>query len=210
MLNFGMNYLWPTPVLRLNLLEMGAIDPNHHAWLKNYADRPELVSAGAEAFGDREKFFTRYNYEPFDQAIEPELRQFKEMMLSLCDSYAKSTLIDTLPDHVKKTYMWFVIQHSGNVKEAVDPHCHEGSDVSFCYYLEVPKDESGQVCFIDPRGCVGRGGFVIPRASSIERHQPTEGDLLMFPRYANHYTTPNMDTLNRKVIAGSVAYNRGS
>lgn len=49
---------------------------------------------------------------------------------------------------------------------------------------------------------------MVPRHALVKIIQPSEGDLIMFPRYLMHYTTPNTDDVTRRVIAGSVKYER--
>jgi oxalate decarboxylase/phosphoglucose isomerase-like protein (cupin superfamily) len=104
--------------------------------------------------------------------------------------------------------MWFVVQRPSQPNDAVHAHYHEGSDLAFVYYLSMPEDGSGQLVLMDPRGTVGRGGFVVPRHALVRIIQPKEGDLILFPRYLMHYTTPNNGNVTRRVVAGSVKYER--
>ena len=87
-------------------------------------------------------------------------------------------------------------------------HYHEGSDLAFVYYLTMPKDGSGQLVLMDPGARSGEAVLVVPRHALVKIIQPSEGDLIMFPRYLMHYTTPNTDDVTRRVIAGSVKYER--
>jgi hypothetical protein len=205
----GLQWKWATPVLHVNLLESGEMCPELHSALQAFADRhehdlrhdPSLLKSSSNAY-------TRYRSEVFAQATDAHLIEMRDRMNELCDCYVAAVYGPELPPHVRHTQMWFVLQHENDANEAVHAHYHEGSDIAFVYYLNVPTDGSGQVVFIDPRGPVGRGAFALPRHTLTTHVQPAEGDLMIFPRYLMHYTTTNTDSHTRRVIAGSVRYDK--
>lgn len=207
----GLQWKWATPVLHVNLLESGDMPSELHAALQRFADRseselrydPALLKSSSNAY-------TRYRSEIFTQATDPHLIDMRERMNALCDRYVTAVYGPDLPPHVRRTQMWYVLQHENDASEAIHAHYHEGSDIAFVYYLNVPRDGSGQVVFIDPRGPVGRGAFALPRHTLTTHVQPAEGDFIIFPRYLMHYTTTNTDARTRRVIAGSVRYEKAS
>jgi hypothetical protein len=205
----ALQWKWATPLLHVNLLETGQMPRALHTALQRFADHneselvndPALLNASSNAY-------TRYRSQVFSQATDPALIEVRDRMDALCDRYVAECYGTDLPPHIKRIQMWFVLQHANDAAEAIHAHYHEGSDIAFVYYLNVPSDGSGQLVFIDPRGPVGRGAFVLPRHTLTTQIQPAEGDLLIFPRYLMHYTTTNTDPQTRRVIAGSVRYEK--
>lgn len=205
----GLQWKWATPVLHVNLLESGEMPHELHAALQIFAEEnehelrydPALLKSSSNAY-------TRYRSEVFTHATDPALLEMRERMNALCDRYVAAVYGPDLPPHVRRTQMWYVLQHENDANEAIHAHYHEGSDIAFVYYLNVPQNGSGQVVFIDPRGPVGRGAFALPRHTLTTHISPAEGDFMVFPRYLMHYTTTNTDGQTRRVIAGSVRYDK--
>jgi hypothetical protein len=205
-----LQYLWPTPFLHINLIDEGIVSKKLHVWLDRYAEKnSRRLKSDIKGFTSHEKRFVRYDLSVFQSPRLPELRQIKKTLAALCDDFIEKTAVNPLPKHKKTALMWFVIQNPNNAEETVSPHYHEGSDVAFAYYLSVPKDESGKIVFLDPRGGINRGGMVIPKHHVFLSITPKPGDLVMFPRYLYHYSTLNTDRkTKKKVLSGSVCYDR--
>jgi len=200
-------WLWPTPIMHYNLRESGQVGAELHEALQTYSEQNQSRLLNDERRSATvQTLYTRYDTGVFKRTRNPQLKTIRELLLAECDNYAQQVYGEQISQAQRHHTMWFVVQRSGQAKDAVHAHYHEGSDMAFVYYLTMPTDGSGQLVLMDPRGTVGRGGFVVPRHALVNIIQPKEGDLIMFPRYLMHYTTPNSDTVTRRVIAGSVKY----
>lgn len=205
----GLEWKWATPVMHVNLLQTGAMPREFHRALQQFADGHEQSLRHDPALlGSASNAYIRYRTDVFSEATDAILIEMRERMNALSDRYVAAVYGENLPPHVRRTEMWFVLQHENDSAEAIHAHYHEGSDIAFVYYLNVPSDGSGQLVFVDPRGSIGRGAFALPRHRLTTHVQPAEGDLLVFPRYLVHYTTTNTDPQTRRVIAGSVRYEK--
>ncbi|CAM3573783.1 2OG-Fe(II) oxygenase [Bordetella sputigena] len=203
----AIQWLWATPVSHVNLLDSGVVDPSVHQALQDFAAEHEDELANDERrSATATTKYTRYDTQVFERTRNDNLDAIRSIILSQCDAYAAEVYGEAMREYEQRVTMWFVVQRNGHAKDAVHAHYHEGSDLAFVYYLTTPKDGSGQIALMDPRGPIGRGGFAVPRHSLIKFIEPQEGDMIIFPRYLMHYTTPNTDTRTRRVIAGSVAY----
>jgi hypothetical protein len=207
MIDYGMNSLWVTPIKRQNLLDDGLVDPDLHRWLEQCAQRPEVTPRDYENLYLSSQMFQRHNQEIFKNPHEPELQEIKRILTRVADEYVGEVFGEIGP-HDLESVLWFVRQRSGQDTDAVSPHFHERGDVVFCYYLDVPADGSGRICFLDPRGCIGRGGYSIPRNHPLIQVEPRRGDIIISPRYVLHYTTTNTDSHDRSGIAGILRYER--
>ncbi len=195
--------------MHYNLRESGRVDAGLHDALQAFSERNQgRLLNDEKRSATLETLYTRYDTGIFKRTRNPQLKAIRQLILEECDDYAAQVYGDQVRQARRDHTMWFVVQRSGQAKDAVHAHYHEGSDLAFVYYLTMPKDGSGQLVLMDPRGTVGRGGFVVPRHALVNIIQPCEGDLILFPRYLMHYTTPNTDNVTRRVIAGSVKYER--
>jgi hypothetical protein len=202
-----MNSLWVTPIKRQNLLHEGVVDEDLHQWLEKCAERDEVTPRGYENLYKPSEMFQRHNQQIFKNPEAPELREIKRILTKVADEYVSEVFGEIAP-HDLESVLWFVRQRSGEATDAVSPHFHERGDVVFCYYLDVPGDGSGRICFLDPRGCIGRGGYSIPRNHPLIQLEPKRGDMVISPRYVLHYTTTNTDGHDRSGIAGVLRYER--
>jgi hypothetical protein len=201
--------LWPTYVLHINLLEKGLVSTSLHEWLDRYAEENhEALTGKMDRLKSQENLYQRYDLSVFQSPKTDELKQIRQTIIDISDEFVRNTIVDPIPPHVKKTLMWFVIQHPNRDIESVSPHYHEGSDIAFAYYLSVPNNQSGRMVMLDPRGTMNRGGLVLPRHRLFADICPKRGDLIMFHRHLVHYSTLNTDLHNRKVIGGGVCYDR--
>ena len=97
-----------------------------------------------------ETLYTRYDTGVFKRTRDPQLKAIRELLLTECDSYAHEVYGEQIHQAKRHHTMWFVVQRSGQAKDAVHAHYHEGSDLAFVYYLTMPKDGSGQLVLMDP------------------------------------------------------------
>lgn len=202
MLEYGMNYMWSTPVRAGNLLKEGVVGERLHSWLEKYADHPRFISGPVS----RARYFARHDDSVFARPAHRELARIKGILIARADQYVRETVANPLPEHDKHATFFFVIQHPNNFAEALLPHYHEGSDVGLVYYLSTPSNGSGALAIFDPRGLISRGGRAFQKQMPGFDYSPRRGDLLILPRYVLHYTNVNTDANDRKVIAGVVKY----
>lgn len=201
--------MWPTPILHVNLLEQGLVSESLHEWLDNYTEENhEALTGKVDRMMSYENLYMRYDLSVFNPPKQEKLAEIKSIISATCDEFIRQTVVSPIPPHKQKALMWFVIQHPNNEVEGVSPHYHEGSDVAFAYYLSVPNNGSGRLVALDPRGTTNRGGLALPRHRIFNDICPKRGDLIMFPRYLVHYSTLNTDSHNRKIIGGSISYDR--
>lgn len=205
MIEYGMNALWVTPIQRINLLREGIVSKKSHTWLEKFAHRPDITPRNQKNVFKVSERYQRHNQKIFANPKEPELIDIKKKLIRLADEYINEIYGD-VASHRIESLLWFVRQRQNVGEDAVTPHYHERGDVVFCYYLNAPKNGSGLICFVDPRGCIGRGGYAISRNHPVIALQPEAGDLVISPRYVMHYTTPNTEKKDRNGIAGLLRY----
>lgn len=149
--------------MHYNLRESGRVDTGLHEALQAFSERNQSRLLNDEKrSATLETLYTRYDTGIFKRTRNPQLKAVRELILAECDDYAAQVYGDQVRQARRDHTMWFVVQRSGQAKDAVHAHYHEGSDLAFVYYLTMPKDGSGQLVLMDPRGTVGRGGFVVP------------------------------------------------
>jgi uncharacterized protein (TIGR02466 family) len=81
-------------------------------------------------------------------------------------------------DGSQSVFIWATVHTQGSAHRT---HFHENSGLSGVYYVQVPCG-SGGIAFYDPRG--GRPPF-----TSTHKHDPKEGELLVFPSWLQHSVT---------------------
>jgi len=76
------------------------------------------------------------------------------------------------------------------------PHTHPNALLSGAYYVQVPKNNSGQFILMDPRSqpWVMQPEFQeqLPGNSQIQQIPPEEGRLIMFPSWLEHSVGQNL------------------
>jgi hypothetical protein len=205
MIEYGMNALWVTAIQRINLLKEGIVSRKLHNWLEKYAHNPDVTPRSRENIYKVSQRYQRHNQKIFADPKEPQLIEIKKKLIGLADEYVKEVFGEVAP-HRLESLLWFVRQRQNTADDAVTPHFHERGDVVFCYYLSAPKNGSGLICFVDPRGCIGRGGYAVSRQHPVIAVQPKAGDLIVTPRYLLHYTTTNTEKADRNGICGLLRY----
>jgi hypothetical protein len=90
----------------------------------------------------------------------------------------------------------------------IRPHTHGVALVGWCYYIATPPG-SGALAFFNPAGSTswdllyhpeqpGRS----PHYEYLWRHEPEEGDLIIFPSWLSHYVEPTNSDQPRISVAG--------
>lgn len=108
---------------------------------------------------------------------------------------------------------WYITNMWANVNRYKDyniSHIHTGTDWSFVYYVEVPKD-SGNLVFVDPRirkrSSVSDGineTYDNPFTHDIYVVAPLVGKFVLFPSYLEHYVECNTTENKRISISGNI------
>jgi len=99
---------------------------------------------------------------------------------------------------------WININGSGDYNQ---PHTHPGNTWSGVYYVRTggpaaaERPMSGVIEFIDPRArCDLEGNLAVRHAGTL-RVTPTDGTLLIFPSYLEHYVHPYWGAGERITLA---------
>nr|WP_312474686.1 hypothetical protein [Achromobacter ruhlandii] len=145
-------WLWPTPIMHYNLRESGRVDAGLHDALQAFSERNQgRLLNDEKRSATLETLYTRYDTGIFKRTRNPQLKAIRQLILEECDDYAAQVYGDQVRQARRDHTMWFVMQRSGQAKDAVHAHYHEGSDLAFVYYLTMPKDGSGQLVLMG--GC---------------------------------------------------------
>jgi uncharacterized protein (TIGR02466 family) len=98
-------------------------------------------------------------------------------------------------------YSWFSV-HTQNSSH--DFHVHDDSMLSAAYYVSVP-DGSGNIVFLDPRGHHPihelQDSLPQPPFISFHRHEPRNGDIVIFPSWLPHGVMPTQGSEARVSLA---------
>jgi len=85
------------------------------------------------------------------------------------------------------------------------PHDHGSFHWSGCYYASIPEtaeERSGNIEFLDPRGCVGFNPAEVSLIFAPKfQVAPKAGQMLIFPSYLRHWVYPNQEDADRISIA---------
>ena len=143
------------------------------------------------------------------------------------DNCAGQLEFQEVVDHVGETFK--IIYQQNNYREGVTYtitnlwanvnryrdfnkfHFHPNSDWSFSYYVKVPPN-SGDIVFVDPK--IRRlmrshaefcNNLNNPSQQSEFRIFPTDGKLVIFPAWLEHYVEPNGSQEARISISGNIS-----
>lgn len=116
---------------------------------------------------------------------------------------AQTTLIGfSLETHDIQGQGWVNINGKGGFNT---PHDHGSFHWSGCYYVSVPEtveERSGNIEFLDPRGCVGFNSAEVSHLFAPKfQVAPQAGQMLIFPSYLRHWVYPNQEDADRVSIA---------
>ena len=123
-----------------------------------------------------------------DQAVldMPAFAALKEAIVKLAQAALHETL-GSLPGF--RLQSWINIHDRGGFNFL---HVHEGSLLCGCFYLQVPEG-SGPLVFRDPRPGVIHAGITGNGANAYKdiRLAPSDGLLVLFPSWLEHYVEPH-------------------
>ncbi len=107
-------------------------------------------------------------------------------------------------EKVKITEMWSIINKKNSFNES---HIHPNSFLSSAYYVRAPKN-CGNIIFNNPNQ-ISRNRF--PKdikktefSANIQKIEPKEGTLLIFPSYLWHSVEPNTSEKDRIIVSFNV------
>jgi uncharacterized protein (TIGR02466 family) len=125
-------------------------------------------------------------------------RSLKQIIERNCVAYLQSTGVQTDKEVNANTACWAMIMR-GDAQSQV--HCHPGADLSGVYYVKVPEENPGNLCFLDPRP--GAKNNRIFQKDTKMIFKPREGLGLVFPSWVDHYVEPH----NTKGTRISISFN---
>jgi hypothetical protein len=172
-MNYGMNNLWPTPVL-----------------LETIANTDILNAAVDEILTTVDLSFPPSDFQGYDVLEEggPALRQFKKDVVEpLFDKYLKEVYGFSLHDTEYNLRSWM----TGTGHSYMIPvHNHSGAAVSAVFYLLCEEeDKGGELFLIDPRSNANRGYLNrMKEPFAPKTFAPKSGEALIFPSYLYHQT----------------------
>ncbi len=107
-------------------------------------------------------------------------------------------------DKVKITEMWSIINKKNSFNAS---HIHPNNFLSSVYYVQAPKN-CGKIIFNNPNQ-VSRNKFPLDIkktefSANIQKIEPKEGVLLLFPSYLWHSVESNMSDDDRIIISFNV------
>lgn len=168
----GMNYYWPTPILKDTISDKNILNETVNYILTNFTNEDLKVSLSMKD----ENLFSDKNYNDFKNKI----------VIPSFQKYIKLQNIDI--DLSKKEFFvkgWI----TGNKSSYFVPkHNHSGSMLSAVFYLLCEEqNQGGALAIHDPRHNANRG-YTSEFNSWFEkiRFFPKSGDILIFPSFAYH------------------------
>ena len=104
----------------------------------------------------------------------------------------------------KITEMWSIINRRNSYNES---HIHPNNFLSSVYYVEAPKD-SGSIIFNNPNQ-VSRNRYPLDIkktefSANLQKIEPKEGTLLLFPSYLWHSVEENKSDEDRVIISFNI------
>lgn len=125
-------------------------------------------------------------------------RLLKQIIETNCITYLQSIGVQIDREVNANIACWAMIMRE-NAQSQV--HCHPGADLSGVYYVKVPEENPGSLCFLDPRP--GAKNNRIFQKDTKMIFQPREGTGLVFPSWVDHYVEPH----NTKETRISISFN---
>lgn len=211
--------LFPTLVYQNSLEDASDLQPLFATARQQYGFRPEGGSGGQHFTGEyhgQSRLHQSADLDPFFAHLA------QHVALYLRSLGMKPELFDV---HCLKT--WFVIceppDESANDQpaDALVPHNHSGSDISWVYYVDVPDDcpairfHAGRTPASAPFESAFHYDWQDDQKSSLSTInwwnsdvwsiQPSTGDLLIFAGHQLHSVESNHTSATRLSVAGDIA-----
>jgi hypothetical protein len=177
-MNYGMNQMWPTPVLKGKMNNKKLIDDVINHILLKYGHSNKISSdiLGENLFDD--KYFDEFK----NKIVLPSFHQFynAEFNKKLPSNFCLRAWITGY-----------------GASYAMPKHNHSGSQLSAVFYLiSEDKHNGGKLVLSDPRFNANRGytnDFL--KWFNTEKYLPSSGDFIIFPSFLYH----NVETFMGKL-----------
>ena len=171
-MNYGLNNCWPTPILYDTI------------------DNSDIMSRTINhILTNIDLDFRPIDFQEFDILKDggEVLQEFKEsVVIPTFQKYIKQLDIEECSSYSIKS--WLAGPNTGYM---IPIHNHSGASLSAVFYLLCEDDKGGELHFQDPRSNANRG--YIKSFGKLFQTQtifPKSGDIIMFPSYVYHYTSP--------------------
>jgi hypothetical protein len=188
-MQYGMNNLWPTPIMYDRIEEQTILDnflqeifmtinlDNTPSDYKSDGPKYDLIAEGGDA---AQEFKDKIIIPKF----EKYLNNFGESLTDLGD------------------YRFITGMPATGHKYHFPAHSHREAIISATFYLSCEEQNNGGgIEFMDPRTNADRGyKSHLKELFGSRGIQPKSGDILMFPSFAYHYTIPFYGT--RRIVLG--------
>jgi len=178
-MQYGMNYLWPTPIMYDRIEETEVMNN----FLTELFTTIDLDNTPSDQNNDGAKYDVIVNggdaaQEFKNKVILPKFEKYLNNFGESLNDLEDYRIITGLPP-------------TGN-RYHIPAHSHRESMLSATFYLSCEEqDKGGRIEIMDPRANADRGYKNHLRdIFGAKGMQPKSGDLLIFPSFAYHYTIP--------------------
>tara|TARA_B100001245_G_C22892477_1_gene430055 strand:- start:51 stop:683 length:633 start_codon:yes stop_codon:yes gene_type:complete len=190
------NNLWGVPVYKENVnYTYSNFDKDTQDFVDKYIEntKPMIGSNGVQVFVDRGKFLENPKLEKIKDLINQHAQIFKDRIMACTNE-------------LQLTESWLTVNHKGDSHFI---HKHACTIFSVCYY---PKAESGNLVLKAPdeKNIFQRDYYFPFSYSEINKWNAVvwdipvlSGDIVIFPGWVNHFTTPNESDTTRLMIAAN-------
>lgn len=112
-----------------------------------------------------------------------EYRVLRKRIEQSVDAYLTSINGNPHDYHPYRTFIWAEVYRQGDFQR---PHTHTGAVAAGTYVAQYARTNAGaqKIAIEDPRG-------INPPYGKTHNHQPTQGELLIWPAWTGHFVTPH-------------------
>ena len=186
--------LWGVPVYKENVdYTYNTFDKDVQDFVDKYIEntKPLSVPGGVQVFKDRGKFLENLKLEKIKDLVNQHAQIFRDRIMACTNE-------------LQMTSSWLTINHKGDSHAA---HKHHHTIFSVCYY---PKAESGDLVLQAPnsKNIFQKDyhfGFSYSKFNTWNSRNWSipvlSGDIVIFPGWVVHFTTPNESDTPRLMIA---------
>jgi hypothetical protein len=179
MINYGINNLWPTPVL-----------------LGKMADQELNDRMAEEILILKDSLGSTDEHNIFDTKNKILLNFKNKIVIPAFSQYMKSVLdLDLKKYKDVRMRAWITGWFSGYTMRL---HNHHGSEFSGVFYiLNEEQNAGGQIAFVDPRNNANRGYElrIKNKLFADVEYTPKSGEFLIFPSFLYHQVLPYYSNL---------------
>lgn len=148
--------------------------------------------------------------------LEQDLDSLYKFIIQSADEYFKYLNLNTSNFYLVVAKSWMSFVNNNNI---VPPHNHSDHHLSFTYYIDVPEDSCGVICFYNSKTNMNEpfyGAFNSnfgnpPNTFGANLYNSAnytlnikEGQLCIFPSKLDHYVPSGNFKTERKCIAGDL------